>query len=172
MKLLIAFLVLFAFTASAQNPYATLVYDSLVICDFGNIEETESNITQIGSSYLLKSEPQKRIKLSTTEAKDFSNKIGLKSSYGQPTAACFMPHFAAMYYKDGKGIACVEICVDCNILDASHDIKAMEHTPQKADDGSIYYINTGMSKEFRKYLKGLLLKYKFSHAPNGDSPND
>jgi hypothetical protein len=172
MKFLSLLLVFFLCSVKAQNPYLTLDYDSLVICDFGNIEETEGNITQIGSSYLLKSKPQNRLALSIVEAKEFSNKIGLKSSYGQPTAACFMPHFAAMYYKDGKGIACVEICVDCNILDASHGIKAMEHTPQKADDGSIYYINTGMSKEFRKYLTGLLLKYKFSHAPNGESPND
>lgn len=164
MKLLITFLVLFACTVKAQNPYLTMDYDSLVICDFGNIEETEGNITQIDSRYLLKSKPQKRVVLSTTEAKEFSNRIGLKSSYGQSAAACFIPHFAALYYKGGVGIASVEICVDCNQLYTSHNIKSLVFDSDKNE--------YGMSKEFRKYLKSLLQKYKFSHAPNGESPND
>lgn len=172
MKLLITLLVLFAFTASAQNPYATLVYDSLVIYDYGFEGQGESNIKQTGKYYSFITKPTKSVTLTKAEAKEFSFRINADSSYGQGVASCFDPHFAAFYYKGGKVIANVEICVDCNILDASHGIKAMEHTPQKADDGSIYYINTGMSKEFRKYLKGLLLKYKFSHAPNGESPND
>lgn len=164
MKLLVTFLVLFVCSVKAQNPYLTLDYDSLVICDFGNLVETEGNVTQIGSRYLLKSKPQKRVALGLVEAKEFSNRIGLKSSYGQSAAACFVPHFAALYYKGGVGIASVEICVDCNQLYTSHNIKSLVFDSDKNE--------YGMSKEFRKYLKGLQTKYNFSHKPDGTTGKD
>jgi hypothetical protein len=166
------FVLLLAVVANGQNPYLTLDYDSLVIYDYGNIAETESNVKQIGNRYLLKSKPQKSVVLTTNEAKAFSTKIGLKSSYGQPAAACFNPHFAALYYKNGIGIASVEICVDCNQLYSSLTLKAQNQYPQKADDGSVYYSGYGMSKEFRKYLKELQMKYHFSNMPDGRTGMD
>ena len=171
-KLLTVCLLFCACSLKAQNPYLTLDYDSLVICDFGNIEETEGNVTKIGDHYYMKYKPAKRVKLSSGQANSFSKQVGQKTSYGQPTAACFMPHFLALYYKNGKGIAYVEICISCNLLDSSHYIKAIDQFPEKADDGTVYYINRGLSKTFRKYLKELLLRYGFSNAPAGDSPND
>lgn len=158
------FAMLLAVVASGQNPYLTLDYDSLVIYDYGNIAETEGNVTQIGNRYLLKSKPQKRVVLTTIEAKTFSTRIGLKSSYGQPAAACFNPHFAALYYKNGIGIASVEICVNCNQLYSSLTLKAQEFYTKKG--------SYGMSKEFRKYLKELQMKYHFSNMPDGRTGMD
>lgn len=164
MRFVITLLVLITLSLKAQNPYVTLAYDSLVIYDFGNLAETESNVKKKMLTYSLDAEPAKKVKLSSAEAIEFSNRIGLKSSYGQSAAACFMPHFTALYYKRGLGVAYVEICVDCNQLDASLKLKAQEYDPQKGD--------YGMSKAFRKYLKGLLLKYHFSHVPDGKTGMD
>lgn len=150
MKLLTAlFLVLFAFSVKAQNPYATLVYDSLVIYDYGHMIE-KGNIKKVGKNYEFYRTPTKHIKLAKTEAKEFSDKIGLKSSYSDISDECYDPHFGALYYKGGKAIAYVEICTECNNFQFSHNLG---------------FGTTSMSTTFKKYLKVLLTKYKFSHLP-------
>jgi hypothetical protein len=112
--------------------------------------------TKKGNAFYFTIKPAKKVKLTTGEAKDFSVKVGADSSYGQGVASCFDPHFAAFYYKGGKAIANVEICISCNRLDSSLDIKAPFKNPQKTDDGLVYYIDNGLSRSFRLYLKSLL----------------
>ncbi len=170
MKLLVTFLVLFACTVKAQNPYSTLAYDSLVIYDYGiEMAADESNIKIEGKHFTFKNKPVKSVVLSVAEAKEFTTKIGEDSTYSQNSADCFNPHFAAFYYKKGKVIANVEICIACNRLDPSLDITGPYKNPQKTDDGDVYYIDNGLSRSYRLYLKALLNKYGFSHAPTGES---
>lgn len=159
------FALLVAVVANGQNPYLTLDYDSLVIYDYGDGFEKEGNIGKTGDVYYFKKTPAKKAKLTASEANVFSYKIGDKSSYGSVAAACFNPHFAALYYKNGKAIANIEICVGCNIAESSLKLTAQDQLPQKADDGTVYYLGYGMSNKFRKYLKELINKYKFSHEP-------
>lgn len=169
MKIITVIFVLFSLVTSAQNPYTALVYDSLVIYDYGFEGEGESNIKQTGKYYSFITKPAKSVKLTKAEAKEFSFRINADSSYGQGVASCFDPHFAAFYYKGGKVIANVEICIACNRLDPTLDITAPYKNPQKTDDGDVYYIDNGLSRSYRLYLKALLNKYGFSHAPTGES---
>jgi hypothetical protein len=116
--------------------------------------------------------PVKSAKLTKVEAKEFSIRIGADSSYGQGVASCYDPHFAAFYYKGGKAIANVEVCIECNRLYPNLDLKAQNQNPWTTDEGEVYYLNTGMSRGFRLYMKALLTKYGFSHIPHGGSMFD
>lgn len=171
MKLLVTFLVLFACYVKAQNPYLKLVYDSLVIYDYGFEAPGETNIKKTGKQYTFIKKPIKSITLTKVEAKEFTTKIGEDSTYSQNSADCFDPHFAAFYYKKGKAIANVEICIGCNRLYPSKNIPAKFARPEKLA-GYVIYPHSGMSKAFRLYMKDLLETYDFSHAPKGSSVYD
>jgi hypothetical protein len=173
MKFLFALLVLVPLAASAQNPYLKLDYDSLVIYDYGfEMRADESNIKKTGKNYSLINKPAKSVKLSHVEAKEFTTKIGEDSTYAQYSADCFNPHFAAFYYKKGKAIANVEICIGCNRLYPSIEIPAKFARPEKIEGGETFYPHSGLSRNFRLYMKVLLDKYGFSHAPTGQSVFD
>ena len=174
MKLLAVFLVLFACTVKAQNPYLKLVYDSLVIYDYENKmgDEPGTNIYKKGNVFEFGFKPVKSAKLTKEAAKDFTFRIGVDSSYGQGVASCYDPHFAAMFYKGGKAIANVEVCIECNRLYPNLELKAQNQNPWTTDEGEVYYLNTGMSRGFRLYMKALLTKYGFSHIPHGGSMFD
>lgn len=148
MKFLGLLLVFFALSASAQNPYSAAVYDSLVIYDYGNMD-VKSNIKKSGKYYTFYTAPAKSIKLSKTEAKEFSDKIALASSYTDVTDDCYDPHFAALYYKGGKAFGYIEVCMDCSNAKASFELPG-----------------AGFLAPLKKYLKALLVKYNFSHIPN------
>lgn len=170
MKLLVTFLVLFACTVKAQNPYSTLAYDSLVIYDYGiEMAADESNIKIEGKHFTFKNKPVKSVVLSAAEAKEFTTKIGEDSTYSQNSADCFNPHFAAFYYKKGKVIANVEICIACNRLYPSIEIPAKYARPEKIPGGEVFYPRSGLSRNFRLYMKTLLDRYGFSHGPTGQS---
>ena len=174
MKFLFALLVLVPIAASAQNPYLKLDYDSLVIYDYGNNmgDEPGTNIGKKGNVYEFGFKPVKSAKLTKVEAKEFSIRIGADSSYGQGVASCYDPHFAAIYYKGGKAIANVEICIGCNRLYPSIEIPAKFTRPEKIEKGETFYPHSGLSRNFRLYMKVLLDKYGFSHAPKGQSVFD
>jgi hypothetical protein len=171
MKLVIALFLLMCITAKAQNPYATLAYDSLVIYDYGFEGQGESNIKQTGKYYSFITKPVKSVRLTKTEANNFTTKIGEDSTYTQNSADCFDPHFAAFYYKKGKAIANVEVCVGCNRLYSSIEIPAKIARPEELAGYTIYPYS-GLSKAFRIYLKDLLNAHGFSHAPKGTSIYD
>jgi hypothetical protein len=173
MKFLSLLLVFFVCSVKAQNPYATLVYDSLVIYDYGfEMRADESNIKKSGKHYSLINKPAKSIKLSLVEAKEFTTKIGEDSTYAQYSADCFNPHFAAFYYNKGKAIANVEICIGCNRLYPSIEIPAKFARPERIEGGETFYPHSGLSRNFRLYMKALLDKYGFSHGPTGQSVFD
>lgn len=152
--------------SAQQNPYDSLTYDSLVIYDFEyrdySIKPRKRIMSIIDENGNPPSTIKKSVRLPKQEAQGLSEKIGLKSSYGQITAACFDPHFGMVYYENGKVIEYITICLACNYPRSSLRIPAQEKGGEKMDNGEMYYKLRGFSKSFRKYLNGLKIKYDFS----------
>ena len=156
--------------AHAQNPFLTLKYDSLVWYDYKGYK---GNFDVIDKSGKLNKSVVKSAVLDAVSAKEFSRRLGLRSSYGQAKAFCFDPHLGIVYYKAGKAIATVLICMDCNILEPSLHLKAQEQGYDVGGPGNPtgLYTGGGMSPAFRKYINSLLIKYRFSHQidPRGNA---
>ncbi|MFC6997832.1 hypothetical protein [Rufibacter roseus] len=156
-------LILTAISATGQNnPFLALAYDSLVIYDFSSSDGVTEFINIIDKDGKLASTVTKSVKLNKQSAKELSKMLGSKASYGQGTASCFDPHLGIVYYKKGRPVAHVDVCVSCNKLRSNLRIPAMEQGKQ-GEGKEIYYIRNGLSKAFRKYINALLLKHGFSN---------
>ena len=163
------------FSLSAQeNPFANIQYDSLVIYDL-NYKYKEDNQWKRLKSIVNENEVliegciKKSSRLSKDESSVFTQKIGMKSSYGLTSASCFDPHFGAVYFKDGKPNAHITICLSCNTYKTSHNIPASQQGPKDLD-GEIYYMKTGFSMSFRKYLNDLKKSSGFHSLQELDHP--
>jgi len=153
-------------TLAQSNPYATLTYDSLVIYDFENLDYSvkprKRIMSIIDENGNLPNTVKNSICLPAKEAQELSDKIGLKNSYGQITAACFDPHLGMVYYKGGKAMEYVTICLSCNYAKPSLKIVASDQGGIDLGDGELYYSRHGFSKSFRQYLNNMKKRYNFS----------
>lgn len=172
-SILIIFVVLFSkftFGQKGNNPFSKLSVDSVVFYDFGG-DSGKEVITIIEKNGKLSNSVIKSTKLDKVTADNFTKLLGQKKSYGNGTASCFDPHLGVVYYSNNKAIAYVNICLSCNRLHSSLEIA--NQLQGKQDDGAdAYYILDGMSKNFRKEINTLLIKYKFSHQLIGKSMFD
>lgn len=150
-----------------DNPFLKLTYDSVVIYDFESRGKTTQQLSIVSDSNTLASDIKKASALSTGESQRLSERIGQKESYGQGVAACFDPHLGIVYYKNGKHIAYITVCIDCNRLESSLEIQNQKQGKQVSDEGDEFYTAIGMSKQLRKHLNHLLKKYGFSHTIKG-----
>ncbi len=164
MKFLGSFFIIFLFQGilyAQDNPYTSLNYDSLVIYDFDyRLPKGGRIMSIIDKDGNLASTVKKSIRLPGKEAKELSDKMGLKRSYGQITAACFDPHFGMVYYEDGKVKEFITICMTCNYPRPSLPIPARNQGMETYEE-SVYYTLGGFSKSFRRYLNNFKKKYGF-----------
>ena len=146
--------------SQANNPFLKLKFDKVVMYDF---EGTKGyNLYIVNEKGQLATSITKQTQLDKEAIINLNAKLGNKKSYGCGTAACFDPHLGFVYYLNGKVIAQITICLDCNRLSSSIDIKAQKQC--KTGSGKdVYYICDGMSRTFRLFLIGLLKKHNFSH---------
>jgi hypothetical protein len=158
---LIAFLFSSVLYGQTENLFLNLQYDSLLIYDFESRAKSE-HYSIIDEKGKLVSSVKKSVRLETAPARQLSTLLGKKTSYGQATAACFEPHLGILYYRQGRPVAHITICMDCNRLVSGIRIPAQEQGKQ-GEGAETYYIADGMSKSMRKHLNGLLKKYAFSH---------
>lgn len=149
---------------SSNNPFKKISYDSIVLYDFEPRGEGIEALSIINKDNQLAKTIKKSKTLTSKEATQFSRTIGQKSSYGKFPAACYEPHLGIVYYKDGKVIQHITVCMDCSRLVSSIDIPNQNQGKQISEDGEIYYSLIGMSKSLRTYLNNILIKYKFSYA--------
>jgi len=167
MKILTITLLLLAAVCNAQNPYAALSCDSVVIVDYGNMQTEDTNIEKYSNGYRFMHIPSKAKTLTKGETDELIERIGKKSSYGVEHATCYMPHLAVMFMKNGYAVEYVEVCTECNRLVSSLELEATKQGPTDVGEGQVYYLNSGLSNDFRKFLGEILTKYKFSHVPTG-----
>jgi len=156
--------------AQIKNPFLSLNFDSVILYDYQPYGEDPSLFDskgEIGKGV----EVNKRLKLDLGTAKQLNLKLGAKESYGQANASCFEPHLAIGYFKNGKIIQHIMVCIGCNVLSSSIDIPAQHQNKQRIGN-DYYYTGHGMSKSFRQFLNRLLVKYNFSHQIEKESMFD
>lgn len=162
-------------TLSAQeNPYAEIEFDSLVIYDIEYIYRDEDGkrarvktiVKSDGS--VVRSSIKSSARLKKSEAEEFTNRLGNKDSFGLNSAACFDPHFAAIYYSKGKPAAHITICLSCNTYQPSQKIPAS--LVDREYDGEVYRVTSGFSLAYREYLNELKKKYGFHTVSEIDNP--
>jgi hypothetical protein len=144
----------------ATNPFAKLKFDKVMMYDFNGGKGEDLSI--INPSGRLAASVTKQVQLSPAETSRFTSRIGSRRSYGGSTASCFDPHLGFVYYLNGKSVAHITVCLDCNRLRAVPDIPARKQG--KAGSGKdAYYLSDGLSKSLRQYLNGLIKANSFSH---------
>lgn len=161
---ILSFLILLHLTgtvaAQVDNPFLQIKTDSLVIYDFFGGKGGDLSIVKDDGT--LANAISKSVTLDKNVSLELRLKLGSKKSYGQSVAACFDPHLGFVFYNKGKMVAHVTICIDCNRLHSSIDLKAQKQGETISGNDN-YYTGQGMSKSFRIFLNTLLKKHKFSH---------
>ena len=143
-----------------NNPFLKLKFDKVVFYDFEEIGEEGSQLVDDNGKTVQKI--IKQVQLDTSMISKLNSKLGDKRSYGNVTASCFDPHCGFVYFLNGKPVAQILICIDCNRLRSDIDIPAKKQGKQ-GTGADTYYIADGLSKSMRKFINGLLIKYKFTH---------
>jgi len=153
-----------------KNPFLSLKFDKVIMYDYQPLGEDPSlvdNKGQLVTTVKIKG----HVLLDRATIDKLNIKMGDKKSYGQVTAMCFDPHLGIVYYLNGKIVRYVLVCMDCNALRADVEIPAQKQNKQGQGDKA-YYLGDGMSKSFRQFINGLLIKYNFSHQTTGSSVLD
>ncbi|MFL5728690.1 MAG: hypothetical protein ACJ75J_04310 [Cytophagaceae bacterium] len=145
-----------------KNPFLSLQYDSVLIYDF-DWRGKQEYFSIVDASDHLAPTVRKSAGLDRKQYAKLNKLLGEKSSFGQSTAACFEPHLGVVYYKAGKPLAYMTICMACNRLEASIRIPAQEQGVQIAE-GLTYYTKVGMGKSLRKYLYHLMASNDFRYG--------
>lgn len=137
-----------------------LKYDKVVFYDYANNGEKNESIVDQDGKY--KVHVLKSVVVDPATVRVLTEKLVSRNSYGKGTAFCFDPHCGFVFYLKDRPVCQIEICLACNRLNSSIDIEAQKQGKQGSGD-DVYYLMDGLSKDFRKYINGLLKKYSFSH---------
>ncbi len=147
-------------TGQTKNPYLALKFDKVVMYDFEGGKDSDLYI--INDKGELAKSVSKQVQIDNVTARNLSQKLGDRKSYGGGTASCFDPHLGFVYYLKGNIVGHITICLDCNRLRSSLDIPAQKQG--KVGQGKVaYYLADGLSRSFRQYLNELLVANIFSH---------
>ena len=143
-----------------KNPFLPLNADKVIICDFEN--DGEHDLPLLNEKGQWTNIVKKKVQLDPSTTTRLVSMLGDRLSYGQPHAECFEPHFGIIFFKGGKNVAAVEICLDCNVLSSTLLIAA-QNQGKVGHGKEVYYTHDGMSNPFRRFINGLIKKYNFSH---------
>ena len=145
-------------SGQSPNPYASLLFDKLVMYAYNGADKGAPIVNQQGE---LDTTVIKQAMIDPRTAKRLNSRLGDIKSFGSIAAACFEPHLGFVYYRKGKAVAHLDICLACNRLRSSLRIKAQEQG-RHGTGRDVYYQLDGMSPAFRQFLNGLLIRYHFS----------
>src|SRR5579863_6918342 len=103
-------------------PYDQLKYDQVIAYDFRG---------EGGHPLIIDGKIQEKLVVNKTEltkeqVTKFHKVLGDTNTYGNTTAMCFDPHLALVYYLNNKIVGNISICLECNYLESSMEIKASE----------------------------------------------
>lgn len=157
--ILIVLLLIPLFVIGQTKGGKKLNFDKVIMYDYEGQKGNGLFILEHGK--LARSVTKQRV-LTNAEANSFTDKLRQKASYGGIMAECFDPHLGFVLYAKDSIVAHITVCLDCNRISMSLRIPGLEQERTVTTD-EIYYTKTGMSKSFRKFLNGLILKYGFSH---------
>jgi hypothetical protein len=141
-------------TIGQTNPFEKLKYDKVVAYEY----QGEGGLIIERCLDKEKQKIHKAINLIKKQTAKLEAILTSKKAYGNTTMACFDPHFAVVYYLNGKKVGTISICLDCNYLIASEKIPATELKMIKVSDDYSYPakgFSKNTRKELHKYIKDL-----------------
>lgn len=142
-------------------PFDTLRFNKIIAYSYdGSAEETTSVIDR--NNKFIPSISKQKV-LSQSQADNILAKLTKKSTYGEATAACFIPHFSLVLFNDDRVVAVIDVCLDCNYLNSSIDIPAQ--TSVKVNKGTPEeYALIGFTKSGRKTIIDLCKELHFPYG--------
>ena|SRR6218665_1900349 len=140
------------------HPFDTLQYDRVVAYDFeGN---GDNNIVNDGRLF---HRIHKQQVLSGDQVRYVHQLLQDPKTYGNNTAACFEPHLGFVWYRQGRIVAYVSACMDCNYLESSFPIPATSARQYEYASKEFLPLK-GFSKKGRQSLNVLLTQWDFPHV--------
>ena len=156
-----------------QNPFKQLKYHKAVLYQF---DDGYESMFREGSQTLIPMQDEKV--MDASQVRELVTIVGDTSTYGNVTAACFMPRHGVIFYdKKEKPIASITICFSCNFLESAPFINVTWfHSNIQSFDGkrTVMFLN-GFSKKGRQRLMSLFFNkcgLKSPFPPGGHSMFD
>ncbi len=145
----------------ANSPFNKLDYNKVIAYDYDG-GKGEGVIDIISNGKLAQTVKQQK-ELTQEQIDDLTNYLGANSTYGGNKAFCFEPHLGIVFYKDSKVVAHLSICLECNYMNSSIKIPAIEVKKVKIGDND-EYPSIGFSKLGRQKINALCKQLNFSHC--------
>lgn len=134
------------------SPFDTLIFNKVIAYDFNGSEEPyPSVINKRNNFYVPVILYQKELMFEDVQV--LTELVTNNKTYGNVTAACFVPHLGFVFYKDNKVVYNIDICLDCNYLIATTEFPAETYHKMKFDDGTEYG-----QRGFSDYGKGKIIE--------------
>lgn len=135
-----------------QVPFDTIDFNKVIAYDFdGREERYPSVINSRNGLFAPVVIRQKELNLKQIDyLLDF---ITDNKTYGESTAACFIPHLSFVFFKGKKRKYVIDICLDCNYLISTSEIPATQHKKMTFEDGTSYGL-----RGFSRYGKNSIVE--------------
>lgn len=117
-----------------EVPFKNLQFNKVIAYDFDGDEEKYPTVidekTKLFNPVVLRQK-----ELNSLQIENVISFLTNNKTYGEGTAACFIPHFAILFYQDNTLVYEVDICLDCNYLQATTKIPAAYTKKMELEDG-------------------------------------
>ncbi|MBI3233279.1 MAG: hypothetical protein HYZ42_04445 [Bacteroidetes bacterium] len=143
------------------KPFDLIDYDKIIAYDFEGTEEPNPSILDNKQQFAPVVLAQQF--LTQRQADNILTSLSSESTYGEGTAACFNPRFALVFYKNNKKVNKIDICLDCNYLEADFEIPAVTHKKVNQHTDQEYSI-IGFTDSGRKAIVDLCHEIHFRYG--------
>jgi len=144
-----------------NSPFDTLSYDKIIAYDFEGREEPYPSVLDRNLKFVPVILNQKA--LTQKQADKILSALSSNSTYGEGTAACFIPHLGLLFFKDNKFKYAINICLDCNYLISDITIPAETHLKVNKGKENEYAIS-GFTKTGKKAIVDLCKDLNFYYG--------
>ncbi len=147
--------------SAVGTPFDYLDYNQIVAYKYEN--SGDRNPVVYDKRFGLIAVIEKQHAFNQKQADQFLQLVASKKTYGGMRMSCFEPRLGIVFYKDGKYIDQISVCMECNYLESELIIPAYERQ-QKRSEKSGYNARTdyGFSRSGRKGLEEMLQEFGFN----------
>ncbi len=135
-----------------RTPFDTLKFDKVIAYDFdGNEEPYPSVVNHRNGKFapvILR-----QVDLKENQIDFLLDFVTDNKTYGEATAACFIPHLGFVFYEGEKRKFVIDVCLDCNYLISTTEIPATQHKKMEFEDGSSYGLRGFSEKGKEKIIE-------------------
>lgn len=132
------------------SPFNTMDFDKVVAYSYDGSHEQIKIAPGIGKTRSASETIDQQVGINQKQANIILSLFGDKSTYDpMASAGCFEPRFALVLYKDNSSVMQISVCLDCNNVHFTPEIKANEG---------------GLSKKGRKTIIAFCKELKFPYG--------